>query len=71
MDFKTELEHVINKHCAENGSNTPDFILAQYMNACLIAFEEAVNTREKWYGRDPDSRRLNLAAPSVPATPVE
>jgi hypothetical protein len=38
---------------AENGSNTPDFILAQYLTSCLAAFDEAVNAREKWYGREP------------------
>ena len=39
----------------ENGSNTPDFMLAQYLLGCLEAFNIAVTTREKWYGRGPQA----------------
>lgn len=49
--FESELEEVINRHSQENGSDTPDFILAMYMNDCLKAFNLAVKRREKWYGR--------------------
>lgn len=45
-----EIEAVLNKYSAENGSNTPDFILAEYLMACLKAFETASNAREQWYG---------------------
>lgn len=55
-----ELSAVLNRHSVENGSNTPDFILAQYLLGCLAAFETAVNAREKWYGRP-------LAAPGARA----
>jgi len=34
-NFKQELEHLINKHSMENRSNTPDFILADYLVRCL------------------------------------
>ena len=33
----------------EADSNTPDFILAEYLMACLCAFEVASNRREVWY----------------------
>ena len=46
-----EVREVINKHSIENRSNTPDFILSQYLMACLNAFESAVNQREKWHNR--------------------
>lgn len=49
--FKKELENLINSHSRENESNTPDFILAEYMSDCLIAFEKTSNAREKWYGK--------------------
>ena len=39
-----------NKHSRENASNTPDFILAAYLKACLEAFEVATIDRESWYG---------------------
>ena len=48
-DFRKELASLINKFSLENGSNTPDFILAQYMFSCLVAFNEAFNRREIWY----------------------
>jgi len=47
--FEKELEHLINKHSMENGSNTPDFILAEYMSACLKAYSKAVTTRDNWH----------------------
>jgi hypothetical protein len=47
-----KLQALLNAHCAENASNTPDFILAQYLLACLDAFNTAVQQRETWYGRD-------------------
>lgn len=47
------LTRFINFRSLENGSGTPDFILAEYITDCLIAFERAVQKREKWYGRGP------------------
>ena len=51
MTLKQEIEHVLNKHSAENGSNTPDYILAQYLAQCIETFDSAVMAREAWYGR--------------------
>jgi hypothetical protein len=50
-DFQTELCNLINRHSVENESNTPDFILAQYMMGCLDAFTKASLAREKWFGK--------------------
>ena len=50
--FEKELEDLINRHSKENESNTPDFILAQYMSNCLKNFNIATQQRETWYGRD-------------------
>lgn len=47
----TDIASVLNKHCRENISNTPDFILAEYLVSQLIAFERASLAREKWYGK--------------------
>jgi len=52
-DFRSELTSLINKHSKENGSNTPDFILRDYLCDCLKAFDVATVAREKWHGRDP------------------
>lgn len=51
MSFRKELEEIINRNSQENGCNTPDFILAEYLSNCLLAFDNAVNARERWYGR--------------------
>lgn len=50
--FKTELEHLINKHSKENKSNTPDFILADYMANCLDVYNRTILMREAWYGKE-------------------
>ena len=42
---------LLNRASRENASNTPDFILAQYLMGCLESFETAVQQRETWYGR--------------------
>lgn len=47
-DFRDELSNIINRYSRENGSNTPDFILAAYLDNCLAAFDLAVRTREEW-----------------------
>lgn len=52
--LRKEIEQAINRNCAENGSDTPDFILAEYLTECLGAFDKAVTAREKWYGRKSD-----------------
>lgn len=73
MSLKKEIQDAINKASAENGSNTPDFILAEYLWACLRAFDEAVLVRDRWYGlehsrKPPETHRraLNDEPPGSP-----
>lgn len=58
---KTKLElrlrEIINSENREADSDTPDFILAEYMLACLDAFELASNKREVFYGVELGKRR--------------
>ena len=61
--FIKELETLINKYSMENDSNTPDFILAEYLSNCLRTFNSAIRIREKWYGRD--NKKPNLCEPST------
>ena len=49
-DFRSGLRELINSTCREGGSDTPDFILASYLEQCLDAFDCAVAQRTKWYG---------------------
>jgi hypothetical protein len=49
--FFDELKDLLNRCSMENESNTPDFILAEYLLDCLRAFEKASKDREQWYGQ--------------------
>jgi hypothetical protein len=51
-EFRRALERLINRSSAENGSDTPDFILAAYLTGCLAQFDAAVNARTKWYKKE-------------------
>lgn len=50
MTFQRELQQLINRHSMENLSNTPDMVLAAYLQSCLDAFNAAVQQRDNWYG---------------------
>lgn len=66
-DLETEITTAINRASAENTSNTPDWILAQYLLGCLSVFNTAVQQRETWYGRDArpcDGMLSNLPGPA-------
>jgi len=51
--FRKEIEAAINRSSMENGSNTPDFILAEFLDNCLKAFDIAINRREHTYSMGP------------------
>lgn len=51
--FYEELTHLLNRYSRENASNTPDYILADYLIECLDSFNKITRMRESWYGRDP------------------
>lgn len=63
-NFENELQSLINRYSKENESNTPDFILAQYLAGCLATFATATQQRETWYGRDVRPSETQPAAPS-------
>jgi hypothetical protein len=48
-----KLERAINSVSAENQSNTPDFILANFLMNALAAVDMAIQQRDKWYGIRP------------------
>lgn len=50
-EFEKRLAALINEYSKENDSDTPDFILARYVNEVLKNFNAAVMDREQWYGR--------------------
>lgn len=51
LSLSHRLSGLLNEYSMENNSDTPDFILAEYMLNCLTAFNLATHRREQWYGR--------------------
>ena len=49
-EFERDLAALLNKYSAENGSNTPDYVLAAYLRGCLAAFDLATRSRDDWHG---------------------
>ena len=47
--LRNDIMDALNRRSAENGSNTPDFILAEYLLECLETFDKFVKRREMWY----------------------
>ncbi len=47
--FREALKVLINAYSQEQASNTPDFILARYLDNALKAYEIAVSRRDRWY----------------------
>lgn len=47
--FRKELEDLINCSSLETASDTPDFILSEYLTDCLEIFDKAVNRRTEWH----------------------
>ena len=54
-DLEHALASALNRFSAENGSNTPDWILAQFLLRCLAAWNEGLHQRATWYGRPLES----------------
>ena len=63
--FQKELARLINEYSKENDSDTPDFILARYLNAVLDNFNAAVMDREQWYGRIKHVEDIGLGEPLI------
>lgn len=53
-DFQRRLSALINDEAMEHGSDTPDYILAEYLNSCLLSFHIATNSRSVWYAQRRD-----------------
>ena len=59
MDVKSErdsfveaLENLINSYGEEIGSNTPDYLLAQYLIESKRNFDRTVRQRDAWHAKD-------------------
>lgn len=52
-DFTKELSALLNRACLENDSNTPDYILAEYLMDVLDAYARVTTKRDEWWGLKP------------------
>lgn len=68
-DLEHALAAALNRFSAENHSNTPDFILAQFLLGCLAAWNAGVQERERWYGRDMHSPAVSGGTGPAPVDP--
>lgn len=64
-EFEKRLAALINEYSKENDSDTPDFILARYLNEVLKNFNAAVMDREQWYNREKHVEDLNYKIPFI------
>jgi hypothetical protein len=71
-DLREDVRQVLNRHSAENASNTPDFILADFLLGCLVYYELAIQARSKWYGHmDAIGGPIGLTVATLAAKPAE
>lgn len=68
MSLLKDITSAINCHSAENGSDTPDFILGEYLTGCLAVFDRTVRAREKYYLRDAVEVDPSIAPPAPELT---
>jgi hypothetical protein len=52
-ELRSEIRAALNRASAENPSDTPDFILASYLMACLDAYDAASIARREWFTQHP------------------
>jgi len=52
-DLRSDLTTLLNKYNREDVSNTPDYILRDFLWDCLKAFEAGVHNRDQWHGVTP------------------
>jgi hypothetical protein len=52
--LRKDLTDLFNRHSVENESNTPDYLLAEFVLQCLAQFERFIQARDAWYGMNPE-----------------
>lgn len=50
-EIEKEITKIFNKHNLDTITDTPDYILADYVMTCLYAFFKAKGDIEKWFGK--------------------
>lgn len=64
LSFEEDLRAVLNRHCAEAPSGTPDYILAEFLTEVLKSFNETVGKRSEWRGESVELPALQVDPPN-------
>ena len=62
-NFKKDLTYLINKHSLENDSNTPDFVLAEYLVGCLESYNKSIKLKDGFYNKSTDNKKMSCDIP--------
>ena len=54
-----DFTEVINRNSLENGSNTPDYILARMLVEFLATYNDTVQLKEEWHKPKPEAEFCN------------
>ena len=57
-EFKKKLADLINEYSLEGDSDTPDWILADYLCSCLIGYNTATRMRNKFCEKEAVSAKM-------------
>jgi hypothetical protein len=49
--MEKELAALLNKYSQEEGGDTPDFLLAEYLVSCLSTWNTIVKKRDVWWNK--------------------
>jgi len=68
--LRQDITTALNRHSAEQNSNTPDFILAEYLIDCLAAYDRATAARHRHHHGVNETMEMVFTEPQLPATPT-
>jgi hypothetical protein len=63
LTFVEELRSLINRHSLDTKLNTPDYVLAGYLECCLNSGGFLLVERDAWWGFEPEiggKSKINL-----------
>lgn len=71
--FRNDLTSLINRYSIEGRSNTPDFILAGFLESCLAAWDATTIARDRLMGRQVGvgARLFELSHTRVEDMPID
>ncbi len=65
QEFQTELTTLLNRHSIDNETNTPDYILAEFLVNQLRTWTTSLLNTVDWYGWETLSDRMGMRRAAV------